>query len=203
MRRLPSLQLLTIFVGDIVLLYFSLWITLILRYLTLPSTELFQLHALPFTYLFVVWLMVFYIASLYEPHTVVFKSKIPSTILNVQVVNSTIAVLFFYLIPAFGITPKTTLFLYLLISFIAICAWRIFGVQFLGLRKKERAILIGSGEETRKLYRVVNENPLYPMRFHTWIDLEKLEGIDFDAEVLRPIYSEEISLVVIDRKSVV
>ncbi len=201
MSRLPSLQLLTIFVGDIILLYFSLWITLLLRYLELPDTELLQLHALPFSYLFIAWLIVFYIASLYEPHTVIFKSKIPSTIFNVQVVNSTIAVLFFYLIPAFGITPKTTLFLYLLVSFITISLWRIFGVQFLGLRRKERAVLIGSGDETKKLYRVVNENPLYPMRFHTWIDLEKIDEIDFDAEVLYPIYSEGISLVVIDMKN--
>lgn len=201
MKRLPSLQILTIFVGDILLLFFSLWVTLSLRYLELPSAELFALHAVPFSYLFVVWILVFYIASLYEPHTVVFKSKIPAMILNVQAANSTIAVIFFYLIPAFGITPKTTLFLYLLVSFVFISGWRILGVQFLGLRRKERAVLIGGSEETRKLYRVVNDNPIYPMRFITWVDLEKLDGIDFEDEVLSRIYSEEVSLIVIDMKN--
>ncbi len=193
--------MLSIFIGDIVFLFFSLWVTLALRYLEIPSVELFALHANPFAYLFLAWVIVFYIASLYEPHAVVLKSKIPATILNVQAVNSLIAVLFFYLIPAFGITPKTTLFLYLVISFVFISGWRILGVQFLGLRKKERAVLIGSGGETRKLYRVVNANPLYPMHFVTWLDLEKLDGIDFDDEVLARIYSEEVSLVVIDIKN--
>src|SRR3989344_2541561 len=201
MRLLPSFQIVTIFAGDIVMLFFSLFVTLAFRYFELPSTELFVLHALPFSCLFVVWLTVFYIASLYEPHTVIFKSKIPATILNVQAVNSIIAVLFFSFIPAFGITPKTILFLYLIISFVFVSAWRIWGVQFLGLRKKEHAVLIGSGEETRKLYRVVNDNPLYPMRFITWLDLEKLPGIDFEQEVLSRIYEEGISLIVIDMKN--
>jgi lipopolysaccharide/colanic/teichoic acid biosynthesis glycosyltransferase len=201
MRRIPSLQIVSIFVGDVLALYFSLWTMLAMRYLELPSMDLYLSHALPFSYLFVVWVIVYYIDSMYEPHTVVLKSRIPAKILNVQTVNSIIAVLFFYFIPAFGITPKANLFLYLFVSFIFVSAWRILGVQFLGLRKKEHAVLIGSGEETRKLYRVVNDNPLYPMRFITWLDLDKLSGIDFEDEILARIYSEEISLVVIDMKN--
>lgn len=201
MRRLPSLQIMSIFVGDVFSLYFSLWITLALRYLAFPDEPLFAMHAIPFSYLFIAWVLVFYIASLYEPHTVIFKSKIPAIILNVQLINSFIAVLFFYFVPAFEITPKTTLFLYLFISFVFISGWRIFGVQFLGLRRQEHAVLIGSGEETRNLYRVVNKNPLYPMHFITWVDLEELAEIDFEDEILSRIYSEEISLIVIDMKN--
>ena len=198
MRRLPTLQMLTIFVGDVVLLYLSLWVTLLLRYLEIPTQFNINLHLLPFSYLIIIWVLVFYIANLYEPHTVVFKSKIPATILNTQVANSIIAVLFFYLIPDIGIAPKTNLFLYLFVSFIFISLWRIFGVQFLRLRRKEHAVLIGSGHDTRKLYQTVNDNPLYPMNFITWVNLDKAEGIDFEDEVLSRIYSEEVSLIVID-----
>ena len=198
MRRLPTLQMLTIFVGDVVLLYISLWVTLLLRYLQIPTQFNIDLHLLPFSYLFIVWVLVFYIANLYEPHTVVFKSKIPATILNTQLINSIIAVLFFYLIPDVGIAPKTNLFLYLFVSFLFISSWRIFGVQFLRLRRKEHAVLIGSGFDTRKLYQTVNDNPLYPINFITWVDLDKAEGIDFEDEVLNRIYSEEVSLIVID-----
>ncbi len=185
--------------GDIVFLYSSLWLTLFLRNLVGDSTQqYFSVHFVPFSILFLVWILVFYIASLYEPHTVVLKSKIPAIILNAQAINSFIAVIFFYLIPYFGITPKTTLFLELVISFVFISLWRFYGVPLLGLRKKENAVLIGSGEETRQLYRVVNHNPLYPMRFITWLDLDKVDGIDFDDEVLNRIYGEEISMIVID-----
>jgi len=200
MKRLSGKEKLFLFLGDITLFYGSLWLALALRYLEFPDADIFFQHMLPFSYLFVVWTLVFYIASLYEPHTVVLKSKLPGVILNVQLINSIIAVLFFYLIPAFGITPKTILFIDLIISFLLISGWRIFGVQYLGLHRKERAVLIGSGEETRKLYQVVNDNPFYPMRFLTWVDLEKIDGIDFDTEVLRPIYSEGVSTIVIDIK---
>ncbi len=201
MRKIPSPQILFIFLGDLVALYLSLWVTLALRYFELPRTELFVLHALPFSYLFVAWVLVFYIANLYEPHTVVFKSRIPAVILNAQTVNSIIAVLFFYTVPAFGIAPKTTLFLYLLVSLILVSVWRVFGVQFLRLRKKEHAVLIGSGAETQELYRAVNASPFYPMEFLTWLNIEKLDGIDFKDEVLDRIYGEEISLIVVDIKN--
>ena len=39
------------------------------------------------------------------------------------------------------------------------------------------------------LYRVVNENPLYPLQFVTSLDLKQLDGIDFDHEVLERILS--------------
>ncbi len=198
MRRMPSPQIFFIFLGDIVFLYFSLWLTLFLRNYGDGNPQMFSAHVIPFSILFVVWVMVYYIASLYEPHTVVLKSKLPAIILNAQAVNSLIAVMFFYLIPYFGITPKTTLFLDLIISFNLITIWRFYAVPLLGLRKKERAVLIGSGDETRQLYRVVNQNPLYPMRFITWVDLDKVDGIDFNEEVLNRIYSEDISLIVID-----
>ena len=198
MGKLPSPRIFFIFLGDIAFLYVSLWVTLFFRNLFGDTLQVFSSHVAPFSILFVVWVLVFYVASLYEPHTVVLKSKLPAIILNAQAINSLIAVIFFYLIPYFGITPKTTLFLDLIISFVLITSWRFYTVPLLGLRKSERAVLIGSGKETRALYQVVNQNPLYPMHFITWIDLEKVDGIDFDDEVLNRIYSEEISLIVID-----
>jgi FlaA1/EpsC-like NDP-sugar epimerase len=201
MNRLSGKEKFVLFFGDIILLYGSLWLTLSLRYFEFPNMALFMLHFGPFSYLFAVWVLVFYIASLYEPHTIVLKSKLPGVILNAQGVNSLIAVMFFYLIPAFGITPKITLFIYLVVSFAAISAWRMFGAPLLGLRKKERAVLIGSGKDSALLYRTVNENPYYPMRFITWVDIEDLSGIDFEDEVLHQIYSEGVTTVVIDVKN--
>ncbi|HSE35446.1 MAG TPA: exopolysaccharide biosynthesis polyprenyl glycosylphosphotransferase [Candidatus Paceibacterota bacterium] len=201
MRRLFSWEMALVFLGDLVFWYASLWCALALRAFESPSFAVYLTHAEPFTYLFLVWAVVFYISSLYEPHTVVFKSRLPAVILNSQAANALIGVLFFYLIPYFGITPKTVLFLDLLTAFVLITLWRIFGVPLLGLRRKERAVLIGSGDETRSLERVVNDNPLYPMKFITWVDAEKLDGIDFEGEVLSRIYAEDVSTVVIDLKN--
>ena len=139
-------EMIVLFLGDVALFFAALWLTLFLRNLVGETQQHFSVHLLPFSILFVVWALVFYIASLYEPHVVVLKSRIPGIILNAQAANSLIAVLFFYLIPSFGITPKTTLFLDLLISFALLSVWRIFGIRFLGLRHKAKAAIIGSGE---------------------------------------------------------
>ena len=143
----------------------------------------------------------FFIAGLYEKHTLILKSRLPAIILNTQIINSVIAVLFFYFIPYFGITPKTNLFLYLLISFAFILGWRILGVPVLGFRKRQKAILIGAGEEMRELRDEVNNNPRYNLTFVSSIDLNQLEGVDFEDEILNTIYSENISTIVIDLKN--
>lgn len=184
--------------GDLMLFVVSLWLTLFIRYLEVPDQQLFVDHLKAFSLLFGVWMTVFYISSMYEPHTVILRSKIPSIILNAQVVNSLIAVLFFYFVPYFGITPKTTLFLDLGITFLLISIWRQFGVPLFGLRKRQNAALIGSGPEMRQLWKTVDANPLYGMRFLTTVDVEDLDGIDFEEEVLRVILSEGISLIVVD-----
>jgi len=187
--------------GDFALFYGSLLSALFLRTLEVPTLELFVLHAIPFTFLFVVWALVFYIAGLYEPHAVVLKSRIPTLIFNAQLANAVIAVLFFYFIPFFGITPKTVLFIELLVSFIFIGVWRVVVAQKLGIRRKEKAVLIGAGEETRELYRVVNRNPFYPMHFLTWVDIDELSGLDFEKEVLERIYGEGVTTIVADIKN--
>lgn len=190
-----------LFAGDVILLVAALWLTLLVRYAELPDGALFAGHIVPFGILFLVWVANFFIAGLYEKHTLLLKSRLPNILLNTQVINSVIAVLFFYFIPYFVITPKTNLFIYLAVSSVLILGWRIFGVPALGFRKKQKAILIGSGEEMRELRDEVNGNLRYSLVFVSSVDLNELSGIDFEDEVLSTIYSEGISTVVIDLKN--
>jgi len=191
-------EALILFVGDIALFYFALWLTLLVRYGAVPTGQILSLHLAPFSILFAVWVLVFFIAGLYEKHTLILKSRLPSVILNTQVINSVIAVLFFYFIPYFGIAPKTNLFLYLLVSFALILGWRVFGVPALGFRKKQKAILIGSGEEMRELRDEVNNNPRYNLTFVSSVDLDDIDALDFEDEVIKSIYSEGITTIVMD-----
>src|SRR6185436_12973555 len=121
-------QALILFVGDVFLLYFTLYISLWIRNLSLPSEPLFLSHIPAFSILIVSWLIVFFIAGLYEKHTLILKSRLPSTVMNAGMVNTFIAVLFFYSIPYLKITPKTILFIYLLLSFALLLLWRLYGI---------------------------------------------------------------------------
>lgn len=190
-----------LFVGDVVSFYLALWVMLFLRYGELPDEAALELHLVPFSILFAVWIVVFFIAGLYEKHTTFFKSRLPSIILNTLLVNAGLAVLFFYYIPIFGIAPKTNLFLYLVISFALIVLWRLYGMRLFGSRKRESAILIGGGAEMRELRDEVNMNPRYNFRFVSSIDLDEVRNIDFKRDVLDTIDAEQASSIVIDMRN--
>ncbi len=223
-RREPFI----LFLGDLTLFFLSLWIALAIRYAGMPSFVLIKQHIIPFAALFILWIFVFFIAGLYEKHTLVFKSKLPALILNIQIINSLIAVLFFYLIPFFGITPKTVLFVHLIVSFALIVVWRVVLVERLGFRHRDNAILIGAGRagvvsrtsvdiarsdfaestarhdfaksEMQELKEEVNGNERYNFIFISSVDLDQLDGIAFQEEVVEKVYSENISSIVIDLK---
>jgi len=192
---------LLLFAGDIVSFSVALWVMLLVRYLELPSSELWRVHVAPFSLLFLVWVVVFFIAGLYEKHTLILKSKIAGTIFNAQITNSAIAVLFFYLIPYFGITPKTNLFIYLVLSFALTIAWRSFVFPIFEVKKRQNAILIGTGEEMHELEIEVNNNFRYNLYFISSVDIDQMGSVDFQEEIVKRIYSESIGIVAVDFKN--
>ncbi|MCE9643702.1 sugar transferase [Candidatus Parcubacteria bacterium] len=151
--------------GDLACFAVGLWLALYLRYLEVPSASLWSLHALPFSILSVFWIVVFFIAGLYEKHTLFFKRKLALLLANAQIANAGIAVAFFYVSPSYGINPKTSLFLYFLVSSGLLFFWRLYGPELLALRSREKAILIGSGEDIEDLAREINQNPRYSFHF--------------------------------------
>ena len=158
-------EALILFFGDMLFLVGALWLALVVRNATIPTETVFVQHFIPFSIIFGAWVVVFFIAGLYEKHTLLFKSKLPSLILNAQIVNMVIAVTMFYIVPYFSITPKTNLFLVLITSFIALVCWRLYLVPILGFRNRQKAILIGSGKEMEDLRDEVNNNKGYNLNF--------------------------------------
>jgi hypothetical protein len=56
--------------GDLFFFILSLWLALFLRTLDVPTGALVLTHLKPFSILFLMWVLVFYIAGLYETHTI-------------------------------------------------------------------------------------------------------------------------------------
>jgi exopolysaccharide biosynthesis polyprenyl glycosylphosphotransferase len=145
-------------IGDVIIFIAVLPLTLAIRYWELPSPDLFVRHLEPFAILFLVWVIVFFISGLYSRHTLIFKDNLPSKILHAQIANSFIAVLFFYLIPYFQITPKTNLFIYLVLSFGLIALWRNAAPKLLAKFHTEQAVLAANAEKSRDLVTEINNN---------------------------------------------
>ncbi len=189
-------------VGDVFSLFSALWLMLFLRYGELPSSQVFLAHLSPFSILFFVWLLVFFISGLYEKHTVILKSRLPMLLFNALVINAVIAIAFFYFVPYFKIAPKTNLFIYLVLSFVLVLSWRIYGFPLLGgTRRKQNALLIGSGAEMRELRDEVNNNSRYSVRFVSSVDLGVVDKLDFQEDVLKVIYENDVQIVAIDLRN--
>src|SRR3989344_3033074 len=87
-----------LFVGDLISFVVAFWCALVIRYAEFPSLALLEAYLLPLSVLFLIWVFVFFIAGLYERHALVFRKRLPETILNAQIANSLIAVVFFYVL---------------------------------------------------------------------------------------------------------
>lgn len=151
--------------GDLACFALGLWLALYLRYLSVPDAHLWSMHALPFSILSIFWIGTFFIAGLYEKHTLFFKRRLGLLLFNAQIANAAIAVAFFYVSPSYGINPKTSLLLYFLVSSGLLFFWRLYGPELLALRSRDKAILIGEGEDMEELLREINQNPRYAFHF--------------------------------------
>jgi len=113
-----------LFFGDVVILYFSLYLTLFFRYGHNYHFSVWQKHFLPFTIVYIIWLINFYINDLYELKSTRLDAIFSTTLFRVILINLLIAVFFFYFIPYFNVTPKRNLFLNIFIFTLLFIFWR-------------------------------------------------------------------------------
>ena len=160
MQTLRRLQIALLFLGDIVVLYVSLLVTLILRYGSNFGGNATNINFWPFTVVFVPWILIFYIAGLYDARRLRNDVDFLKTLALCLVVNALIAILFFYFIPIFGITPKTNLFLLLVIFTLAETFWRrVFNHMTRGSAAPNQVILVGNSKTAEDIVYAIKENP--------------------------------------------
>lgn len=198
MNVLNKKEPLVLFLGDIVLFLGTIWLSLVIRYRNLPEWSFVSDYLKDFILVIIIWVMVFFIAGLYERHTLTFRKRLPGIILKAQVANSILASLFFYFLPNANITPKTILLIQLALSFLAILAWRIYGYLLLGPTKKQEAILIGEGEEMRELFKEINNNTLYGIKFVEMIDVSSFESTLSKEHLENVLKNSNANLLVVD-----
>lgn len=189
-------ELLILVAGDILFFLVALWVTLLVRYLAIPSGELLGTHIGPFLIISAVWLFIFYIGGLYDKHTVFLKSLLFARIINTQIVNILVAALLFLIIP-FGIAPKTNLVIYLFVSTALITWWRLSASRLVAPKTKHRAILIADGAEAIALVDEINNNDRYNYSFHRLIDEQTAKSTpEFEQKLFALIEKERIDIIV-------
>lgn len=190
-----------LFLGDLAFFLISLWLALFIRYGGILTERMFLLHIAPFSILFIVWALVFFIAGLYEQHTLMFQKRLPQKLLRSVLTNAVIAALFFYFFPAFLITPRANLFLYLIVSSAFLLLWRLYGFALFGKKDKQPAILLGSGTEMRELEAELSGNSRYGIRIVSSVDVSNLAGKNLSEETFRRTVAGQAPLVIVDLRN--
>lgn len=146
--------------GDFILLHFSLYLALVIRYQSFDIGLLWQEHWPSFLYIFFIWLVVFYINSLYDLNAINNHRRIYRLILNSALVAGALSALFFYLNTATAIAPKTNLALFIIIFLVLLIAWRhLFNWLVRNYLPKNNLALIGNDKAISSLVESLKNNP--------------------------------------------
>lgn len=170
MSRALNLRKLFLFWGDIILAYVSLAGTVLIGFWGSFSWGIFAGHLLPFSILYFFWLLIFYIFGLYDLNLIKTKFDFYPRLVGGLLASLGLSMTFFYLIPLFGITPKTNLVLNILIFGILVFAWRklfyfLFSSFFIS-----RVAIVGKTKEAENLAQEIVKRPYLGYKLSALLD---------------------------------
>ncbi|MEN9558561.1 MAG: hypothetical protein RL141_930 [Candidatus Parcubacteria bacterium] len=154
LKRLP------VVLGDIIALQISLVVMLWLRYGTL-NQNLWHQHLPAFAWVTGFWVIGLFVTGLYDPTKSRNGLAFFRLFLEGMIANLLVAFAFFYLLPVFGIAPRTTLLLFFAVSCAILYVWRL-GWNRLSFQDslKNRLLVIGAREDILSLYRLLADGTL-------------------------------------------
>ncbi|MCL5733949.1 MAG: exopolysaccharide biosynthesis polyprenyl glycosylphosphotransferase [Patescibacteria group bacterium] len=196
MNIISKIRFWLLLLGDILMLYISLIAALFVRYDINFYDELIRYHLIPFSIIFAVWIIIFYIAGLYNPVKLRNNREFLKILFFSMAVNAFLSVSFFYLIPSFHIAPKTNLFLFIIIFSIIEFLWRRFyNIYSVPGEAFYKIALLGDSQTTQEINSFIKSNPQLGYEIKVWLK----EGLK-DKEIKRIhqiIIENNINLIVI------
>lgn len=170
--------------GDVIILYVSLYLTLIIRYWGNYQAEIWSMHIWPFTVIFILWLIIFYVSSLYNLNLAVNNLKFYQTTGRTLAVAGLTALAFFYLTPNIGIAPKRNLFIYIIIFAILFFLWRRFYNWLLkSYLPKKNVGIVGYNNLVAEIINEFKQKPHLGYTLSFIVD----DNMDNQAAAIRPI----------------
>ncbi len=198
-----KLKKFSLLIGDFIVLYLALYLTLLLRYLEQPSQELWSIHFWPFTIVFFAWILIFYISDLYNLNLAVNNSKFFQLTARSLAIAGLLSIAFFYIIPQITIAPKRNMLIYVAVFAVLFFLWRQFYNWSLGsYLPKNNILIIGFNGQVRGLINTLERKPHLGWRITKIIHKEPIKDINVpiatDFSMLKKIIKEEkISTVVL------
>lgn len=147
-------------IGDIGVLYLSLYLTLLIRYWGQPIQGDWQSHFWPFTIIFVAWILIFYISNLYDLNVAVNNVKFFQRTGRSLIIAGLLSAAFFYLTPQINIAPKRNLLIYIIVFAALFYLWRQFyNWSLKAYLPKNIIAIIGLNDQVKELARELKQKP--------------------------------------------
>lgn len=178
--------------GDIFMLYLALFLTLVFRYGENWQKN-WDEHFLPFTIIYVLSIIVFYIIGLYDIHIAQNSLSFFLTLTRAIFINAALAIIFFYFIPFFGISPKTNLFLNILIFALIFIIWRqVYNYFIKSPNLLNNIMVLGESQETKELIDYIKLNPQLGYRIQKIVNTDDIKLL---RDLIETIIQEKIQLI--------
>ena len=187
MSRSLTFKKIILVLGDVFSLYFSLFLTILFGFFKEVNFEVIYLHFLPFSILYFLWAIVLYIFGLYDLHLIKTKISFYPRLFGALFTEFIVGALFFYIVPFFGITPKTNLLLNVLIFGILFALWRNLFYSLFSNHFLNRVAIVGRGPQVENFKKEIKNRPYLGYR---------LVPIDFKKDLLFQIQKENIDTVI-------
>lgn len=177
------LKKLSLLILDIIALYGALAAALWIRYPDNFGNQ-FSVHVFPFSILFVLWVITFFAANLYDTLELRNDVRFFSALSRSMIVAAGFAISLFYFVPFFGISPRTNLFLFLVIAAALQVGIRSLFNQIIGRSFKKAVAIVGVNAQSVELAEFLVQNPQLGYRLAYLIDIsDQRELISQPAQV--------------------
>jgi len=146
--------------GDSILLYIALFIAISIRHQRIIDIATWNQHWPAFSYIFGVWIIIFYIAGFYTLSNIRNDLKFYITATRTLAVNTLLAISFFYVFPHLEIAPKTILGLTGVVYFLLLVIWRRAAHRTISSQGFKRNVLVlGNSPIVNELAKLLQQNP--------------------------------------------
>lgn len=159
MNEKTRIKTIVLLLGDAALLYAALFLGLWIRYYPAPSSVIIQKHIIPFTVVFILWLVLFGAFGLYDARFMKNEKELLERLIRTIFWSVIATMIFFYALPIFTIEPRRNLFIIAVLAMTLIFAWRYLFNNILIQAKSSRIIFIGINPETINLIEYLAANP--------------------------------------------
>ena len=182
--------------GDIAILYGALILTLLIRYGTADYAESFSVHLEPFSIIFIVWLLVFYLSDLYSNKFFKFNLAAAQVFFIAIIINLVLSIVAFYAFESFfQLTPKTNLLIFGIIFGIFDCLWRLFLSRlFISSGWRKQILIIGNSPSIAAVAEYLKNNPQTGYHLNFWFK-ENFNEEKF-SDLVNSIVKNKIDLVI-------